>query len=115
MIYADLESNLIPEKNGKQNSDESYTNKYQNHVGCSYRYKLTCVDNQLSKSFSSQLVQNATQKFVTSLAKESNIVVAWWKIFLIKNLLRLKKITKILKALQNVGFVIIILPKTMLQ
>ena len=36
-------------KNGKQNSDESYTNKYQNHVGCSYRYKLTCVDNQLSK------------------------------------------------------------------
>ena len=49
MIYADLESNLIPEKNGKQNSDESYTNKYQNHVGCSYRYKLTCVDNQLSK------------------------------------------------------------------
>ena len=75
MIYADFENNLIPEKNGKQNSDESYTNKYQNHIGCSYRYILKYVDNQLSKSFSSQLIQNATQKFVTSLAKESNFVV----------------------------------------
>ena len=36
MIYADFESILIPENNGKQNS---YTNKYQNHVGCSFSSK----------------------------------------------------------------------------
>ena len=27
---------LVPEDNGKQNPNESYTNKYQKHVGCSY-------------------------------------------------------------------------------
>ena len=31
-IYADFESILVPEDNGKQNPDESYTNKYQKHV-----------------------------------------------------------------------------------
>ena len=35
MIYADFESVLVPENNGKQNPNESYTNKYQKHVGCS--------------------------------------------------------------------------------
>ena len=40
MIYADFESVLVPEDNGKQNPNESYTNKYQNHVACSYGYQL---------------------------------------------------------------------------
>ena len=40
MIYADFESVLAPESNGKQNPDESYTNKYQKHVACGYGYKL---------------------------------------------------------------------------
>ena len=29
MIYADLESILVPEDNGKQDPNESYTNKYE--------------------------------------------------------------------------------------
>ena len=37
MIYVDFESILEAEE--KQNSDESYTNKYQKHVACSYGYK----------------------------------------------------------------------------
>ena len=32
MMYADLESILVPEDNGKQNPNESYTNKYQKYV-----------------------------------------------------------------------------------
>ena len=28
MIYAGFESILVPEDNGKQNAEESYTNKY---------------------------------------------------------------------------------------
>ena len=39
MICADFESILVPENNGNQNSDASYTNKYQNYVGCSFIYK----------------------------------------------------------------------------
>ena len=50
MIYPDFESNLIPEYKEKQNSDNSDTNKYQNHVGVSYGYKLLCVD-QFSNPF----------------------------------------------------------------
>ena len=32
MINADFENILVPEDNGKQNTNESYTNKYQKHV-----------------------------------------------------------------------------------
>ena len=48
MIYADFESNLVPENNGKQNPNESYTSKYQKHVACNYGYKLVCVDDKFS-------------------------------------------------------------------
>ena len=43
MICADFESILVPEDNGKQNADESFTSKYQKHVACSYGYKLVFV------------------------------------------------------------------------
>ena len=55
MIYADFESILVPEDNGKQNSNESYTNKYQKHVACSYGYKLVSVDDKFSIHFKSYL------------------------------------------------------------
>ena len=42
-IYADFESILVPEDNGKQNPKESYTNKYQKHIACSCGCKLVCV------------------------------------------------------------------------
>ena len=50
IIYADFESILVPEDNGKQNPKESYTNKYQKHIACSYGYKLVCIDDKFSKS-----------------------------------------------------------------
>ena len=46
MIYADFESILVPEDNGKQNPNQSYANKYQKHVACSYGYKLVYVDDK---------------------------------------------------------------------
>ena len=49
MIYVDFGSILVHEDNGKQNPNESYTNKYQKHVACSYGYKLVCVDDKFSK------------------------------------------------------------------
>ena len=71
IIYADFEIVLIPENNGKQNLDEIYMNKYQNHVGCSYGYKLACVDDQLSKPFRSYLGQDVVHKFISNMVKES--------------------------------------------
>ena len=40
--YADFGSILVPENNGKQNPEGSYTNKYQKHIVCSHGYKLVC-------------------------------------------------------------------------
>ena len=43
MIYADFESISVTEDNGKQNSEESYMNKYQKHVAFSNGCKLVYV------------------------------------------------------------------------
>ena len=71
MIYADFESILGPEDNGKQNPNEFYTNKYQKHVACSYGYKLVCVDDKFSKPFKSYLGEDAVYNFISSMIKES--------------------------------------------
>ena len=51
LIYADFESILVPENNGKQSPNESYWSKYQKHIACSYGYKLVCVDDEFSEVF----------------------------------------------------------------
>ena len=53
MIYADFESILVPDDNEKQNSTESYTNKYKKHVTCSYGDKFICADDKFTKPFKS--------------------------------------------------------------
>ena len=49
LINGDFESILVPENSRKQNPNESYTNKYQKHVACSYGYKLLCIDYKFSR------------------------------------------------------------------
>ena len=51
MTFAEFESILEPEGNGKQNPNEFYTNKCQKHVACSYGYKLVYVDDKFSNPF----------------------------------------------------------------
>ena len=51
IIYADFESILVPEDDGKQNPEDSYTNRYQKHIACSYGFKLVCVGENFSKPF----------------------------------------------------------------
>ena len=59
------------EDNRKQNLAESYTNKYQKYIACSYGYILVCVNNKFSKSFKTYLDKNAIYHFVNSMFKES--------------------------------------------
>ena len=75
---------LVPEDNGKQNPNESYTIKYQKHVACSYGYKLVCVDHKFSNRILTKVM------FTILLAVWSKIVN-----ILAKNLWWLKKIIKI--------------------
>ena len=44
-IYADFECNL---KNVKCN-EGSYTEKYQDHIPCSFAYKIVCIDDKFTK------------------------------------------------------------------
>ena len=61
----------MPEDNGMLNPNESYTNKYQKHVACSYGYKLVCVDDQFSKPFKSYLGKDSVYNFISSMIEES--------------------------------------------
>ena len=62
---------MIPEDNGKQNSDESCRNKRQKHVACSYSYRLICVDDNFRKPFKSYLGKYAVYNFIISMIEES--------------------------------------------
>ena len=44
-IYADFEFNLM----GVESYEGSYTKKYQDHVRCSFAYKVVCVDDRFGK------------------------------------------------------------------
>ena len=70
MIYASFESILIPENSRKKNPNESYTNKFQNHVGYSFGYKVVCVGDQFNKNFKLYLGQDRIHKFMTNMIKE---------------------------------------------
>ena len=67
MIYVDFESILVPEDNGKQNPNDLCTNKCQEHVACSYGYKSVCVDDKISKSFTSYLAEDDVYNFISIL------------------------------------------------
>ena len=71
IIYADFESILVPEDNGKQNPEESDTNKYQKHIACSYGYKLEYVNDKFSKPFKTYLGKDAVYNFINSMIEES--------------------------------------------
>ena len=65
MIYADFKSILVTEDNGKQNPEESCTNKYQKHITCSYGYKFMCHD-KFSNPFKSYLGEDAVYDFINT-------------------------------------------------
>ena len=88
MICADFESILVPEDNGKQNTNESYTSKYQKHVACSYGYKLVCVDDTSVKSC---LGENAVYNVINSMVEEDKFFSDVMKKHFNKELAMIKK------------------------
>ena len=69
-IYVGFESLLVTAGNGKQNPNESYTNKYQTHVAYSYGYKFVCLDDTFSKPFKSYLGENEESKYCSDVMKK---------------------------------------------
>ena len=87
MNYDDFESVLVPENNGKQNPDESYTNEYQNYVSCSFGYKLVRVDDLLRKPLKSIKVKMLFLSLSLISSKKGNIVSRVMKKHVRKNFL----------------------------
>ena len=71
MIYADFQSILISEDNGKQNYEITYPFSYRTSVVCSYGYKLARVDNKFNKPFKLYLSENTVYNFVNTVVQES--------------------------------------------
>ena len=59
-IYADFECNL----KSIEGYEGFYSKKYQNHIRCSFAYKLVCVDEELTKPIFVFRGENADHKFV---------------------------------------------------
>ena len=71
IIYADFEKIFVPHNNGKQSPKESYTNKYQKHIACSYGYKLVFVDDKFSKLLKTYIGKDAVYNLINNMIEES--------------------------------------------
>ena len=71
IIYAEFESILMPEDNGKQNPEETYTSQYQKHIGSSYSYKLVYLDDKVSNPFKTYMGKDAVYNFINNMIEES--------------------------------------------
>ena len=47
-----------------------YSKKYQDHVPCSFAYKLVCVDNEFTKPIVAFGRKNAAYEFIKTIFKE---------------------------------------------
>ena len=65
IIYADFECVLKEVKSSDKNNG-SYTEKYQDHIPCSFAYNFLCVDNKFSK----KVVLYRGKMLFTNLLKE---------------------------------------------
>ena len=81
----------MTEDNRNQNPDESYTNKYQKHVACSYGYQLVCADDKFSKLFKTYLGEDVVYTFIDDMVEESKYFSDAMKNHFNKELVKTKK------------------------
>ena len=48
----------------------SYTGKYQDHIPCSFAYKVVCIDDKFSKLAVFYRGKNAVTKFIEAILEE---------------------------------------------
>ena len=72
-IHADFECILRPTSSKRVKSRDknvSHTEKYQNHIPCSFAHKVVCVDNKFSKDVVMYRGKNAAYKFIEAVLGE---------------------------------------------
>ena len=65
-IYADFECNL----ESVESYEGSYSKKYQDHIPCSFAYKLVCVDDKFTNPIIVFRGENAAYAFIKAILKE---------------------------------------------
>ena len=65
-VYTDFGCNL----ESVESYEGSYSKKYQDHITCSFAYKLVCVDDKFSNSIVLFRGENAAYKFIKAIFKE---------------------------------------------
>ena len=90
-MYADFEFLLKDCDVGFDNDcfsyeEISFTKKYQDHIPCSFAYKVVCVDNKFSKDVVLYKGKNAVFKFINCIFKEYGYCRSVMKKHLNKNL-----------------------------
>ena len=65
-IYADFDCNLRDVKS----YEGSYTKKYQDHIPCSFTYKVVCIDDRFTKRNVLYTGENAAYEFIKAIIKE---------------------------------------------
>ena len=64
--YADFECNLRV----VEYYEGSYTKKYQDHIPCSFAYKVACIDDRFTKPIVVYRGENAAYEFIETILKE---------------------------------------------
>ena len=67
-IYADFECNL----ESVESYEGSYTKKYQDHVPCSFAYKVVCIDDRFTKPIVVFRGENAAYKFIKAIPNSNS-------------------------------------------
>ena len=65
-IYADFESKL----KGVEIFEGSYSKKYQDHIPCSFDYKVVYIDDKFTKPLVVFRGKNAAYEFIKAIIKE---------------------------------------------
>ena len=73
-IYADFEC-ILKKVESSSKINGSFAEKYQDHVPCSFAYKLVCVDNKFSKKVVLYTGKNAAYKFIKAILRKCMIIV----------------------------------------
>ena len=77
-IYLDFECNLEKIYTNEKGNDTLYTKKYQDHIACSFAYKVVCVDDNFNKPVVLYRGENAVCKFMKQFLKSVIIAKKWW-------------------------------------
>ena len=69
-IYADSECVLKRNKFNNRDNNISFTEKYQDHIPCSFPYRVVCIDDKFRKPVVLFRGKNTVNKFIEAIRKE---------------------------------------------